>query len=199
MNVSSLLTQGAFDQDFQLLANQSWVLIEHPDLRRLSQELLLEARALGPLMHPAQIGRGPDSQRNEKIRSDNIIWQEFKPEHEAFQLLESLKMIFNQSFYLGLSDWEAHFAHYPAGGHYDWHLDKMRKKGLVERVMTFVFYLNPEWPEGSGGEFEIRGLPPISPIGGRLLLFRSDIVEHQVRLSHRDRWSLTGWFLRSSL
>lgn len=199
MNVSSLLTQGAFDLELQTLAERSWVVLEHPELRRLSEDLYAQARSLRTQMRPAQIGRGPETQRHAEIRSDSILWHEFPPEAEAFQLLEGLRLSLNQSFYLGLKEWESHFAHYPAGGHYDWHIDKMSKKGPVERVITFVYYLNPEWPKDAGGELEIRGVPPLPPLGGRLVLFRSEIVEHQVRLSHQDRWSLTGWFLQSSL
>lgn len=199
MNVSSLLTQGAFDTELQTLAERSWVVLEHPDLRRLSQELYTQVKSLHPKMRPAQIGRGPASQLQSEIRSDEILWHEFAPEDEAFQMLEGLRQVFNQQFYLGLQEWESHFAHYPAGGHYDWHIDKMSKKGPVERVMTFVYYLNPEWPKDGGGELEIRGEKPLLPLGGRLVLFRSELVEHQVRRSQLDRWSLTGWFLRSSL
>ncbi|MCB0627245.1 MAG: 2OG-Fe(II) oxygenase, partial [Saprospiraceae bacterium] len=33
----------------------------------------------------------------------------------------------------------------------------------------------------------------ILPVGGRLVLFRSELLEHEVLPARRERYSLTGW------
>ena len=61
-----------------------------------------------------------------------------------------------------------------------------------------VLYLNEAWQPGDGGELALYIDDKqycIEPVAKRLLLFRSDKVPHEVLETHKDRYSLTGWFL----
>jgi hypothetical protein len=73
-----------------------------------------------------------------------------------------------------------------------------------DRELTAILYLNPDWvpahggqlrlwpPAGGGGDFE-----DLPPLGGRLLLFRSADVDHEVRPSAERRWALSAWIPRA--
>ncbi|KAL7532535.1 hypothetical protein ACHAXR_004692 [Thalassiosira sp. AJA248-18] len=101
----------------------------------------------------------------------------------------------------------------PDGSVYVRHLDRcnssINEMGLVgwlrasdyrHRVVTAILYLNaPDW--GGGGELRLfEGDDDdkhydIVPEGGKLVLFDSARVEHQVLASHNeDRYALTCWF-----
>ena len=79
------------------------------------------------------------------------------------------------------------------------------------RIVTAVLYLNPEWRQEHGGQLRVY-LPAVSPVtgttppgstgfhwdvapkGGRLLVFRSDRVEHEVLPSFGvPRYAVTMW------
>ena len=61
-----------------------------------------------------------------------------------------------------------------------------------------VLYLNKDWNKKDGG---LLSLYPeggeqkdVSPLGGRMVLFRSDEMEHEVFPSFtRERISIAGW------
>ncbi len=58
--------------------------------------------------------------------------------------------------------------------------------------------MNDDWKFGNGGELKIfseHGDEIIAPIGNRLVLFRSDTIEHEVLETATSRKSLTGWLL----
>jgi SM-20-related protein len=209
MSISSLF----WDQ----LAEKSWASCDYPQLLGESSELFFsELRTLAmsqtPDLRPARIGSGSRAQEHQEIRSDRIQWQDFPPESKIYAALNDLKLELNRHFYLGLQQWECHFSHYAPGSHYDWHRDQgtasstsptpssfANKEAQLKRAITFIFYLNPNWQDGHGGELEIEGEPALSPLAGRLVLFRSSMIRHRVRITNADRWSLTGWFLQSSL
>jgi SM-20-related protein len=105
---------------------------------------------------------------------------------------------------MGLFDYEAHFAHYAPGSYYKRHLDAF--KGNTNRVVTTVFYLNPEWDVQAGGEIlmyrdEAAAEPftRVAPEFGTLVVFLSDRFPHEVVSASRDRYSIAGWFRVKSL
>ncbi|RYZ69438.1 MAG: 2OG-Fe(II) oxygenase, partial [Proteobacteria bacterium] len=105
----------------------------------------------------------------------------------------------NERYFLGLRREEFHFARYPVGKGYAKHLDQHR--GQTERRISLVLYLNPEWSATDGGQLrlfssedEMQEVTMITPQWGRLVLFRSDLVPHEVLPCFQIRWSLTGWF-----
>lgn len=150
-------------------------------------------------MTPAAIGLA--SRERADIRGDRTLWLEPGDPHPTASLievwLEHQRRLFNRELRLGLRRVESHFALYPAGAGYDLHLDQ--PPGHTPRKITFILYLNDDWRPEDGGELELHlsnTEPPriISPLGGRLVLFRSELFPHRVLLSRRPRKSLTGWF-----
>ena len=159
------------------------------------------------LFKPA--GIGGQAKRLEKVRGDEILWM-----HEALiqslpfdliERLETLKLELNRELFLGLDRFEFHLACYPKGQHYEAHFDQSRQSPNLTspRVLSFVLYLNESWLPADEGELVILDpekpqveIAQIFPDGGRLVLFRSDVILHEVRAPNRERWSLTGWFHR---
>ncbi len=121
---------------------------------------------------------------------------------QIFAFLEGLRQQLNESFFLGLQSFECHLAHYPPGARYESHIDQARSSigAESERAISFVIYLNEAWQKDDGGELVFcQSGELVLPLLGRLALFRSDTIEHEVLPSRRDRWSLTGWFRRRNL
>jgi SM-20-related protein len=138
------------------------------------------------------------------IRSDLICWIDFQEHFEATKILktklDSLILNLNQKFFFGIKGFEGHYAIYPAGSFYKKHLDTFEKDG--DRVLSFILYLNQNWKKTDGGElclFEHNqnefkdNKVIIEPLGGRLVLFLSHLVQHEVLKTNRERLSFTGW------
>ena len=92
------------------------------------------------------------------------------------------------------------FACFPPGAQYGAHFDGGGGSGRL----TMILYTNEAWHEDSGGELQMldqdsRCWRSISPLAGRLVIFRSDDVLHRVapNLSERERFALTAWWLFS--
>lgn len=148
----------------------------------------------------AGIGKLDQQQVDTNQRGDFIRWinpQEALTHTTVF--LEKINTIIeelNYTFYLGIRDFECHYAHYPPGTFYKKHVDR-HKTGSARRV-SFVLYLNSEWQENDGGQLLIydseNGSHTILPRMGTLALFLSE-KEHEVLVTSRDRMSITGWML----
>ncbi len=158
-------------------------------------------------LQQAAVGKGRGMEVREKIRNDSISWLDAGAE-AAFQKqyrdqMELLRLALNQQFFLGLFDFESHFAVYPAGGFYKAHRDQ--HAGATKRVVTVILYLNENWQPGDGGELRLWTTPGkaqgpsvlIEPRMGTLVCFMADDYWHEVLVSHKSRMSITGWFLRS--
>ncbi len=151
-------------------------------------------------MKPAGVGRGKDFHQDRQIRGDKIRWLlEDRPEEAAFlNWMSALQQGLNQRLYLGLQEYESHFAHYPPGAFYQKHLDAF--KGKSGRKLSTVFYLNADWPQGAGGELVIYDgasdqiLEVVAPECGRLVIFLSEKFPHEVKAATGDRYSIAGWF-----
>ena len=151
---------------------------------------------------PAKIGKAENQLLNTEIRGDETWW--FDPLDPPSELLSTLKRIdelrvqINRELFLGLKDWEAHLAIYPAGAGYKKHLDRHRDSS--HRKLSLILYLNENWSPELGGELVIyrkthEEMMRITPMGGRLVVFLSEDFPHEVRPAKRARRSLTGWFL----
>jgi SM-20-related protein len=67
------------------------------------------------------------------------------------------------------------------------------------RVLSCVFYLNDAWGEHDGGALRLHlddGPRDVAPVGGTLVAFLADRVEHEVLPAMRDRLAVAGWFRR---
>jgi SM-20-related protein len=148
----------------------------------------------------AGIGKNQALQINEAIRGDYIQWldKNTAPDPAKIYLsrLNDLITFLNRSLFLSLKDYEVHFTIYPAGSFYKRHLDRFKKND--HRILSVICYLNHVWTEQDGGHLRMylpAGQVDVLPMGGRLVCFRSDQIEHEVLPSTRDRLSLTGWML----
>ncbi len=138
----------------------------------------------------------------EDIRRDLTWWldrESAPPElRDIFAKVEEQKLRLNRSLFLGLKDWEAHLALYAPGGFYKKHLDRHRENS--HRRVSVVIYLNGDWQARDGGELVLYDkhdevVQRVLPHGGRAVFFLSEEFPHEVRPAHRERLSLTGWFL----
>lgn len=156
--------------------------------------------------HAAGIGLGNDYRVLPTVRNDIILWLDpanLPPAQAVYwQALEDLRLRLNHRYFLGLTDYESHFAQYPPGGFYKRHLDVFR--GTSRRRISSVFYLNLPWSSVDGGQLRLY-LPgdqtetwvDILPLAGSLVVFDSQTIEHEVLPALRPRASLAGW-LRSA-
>jgi len=148
----------------------------------------------------AGVGQHRDKQINEGIRGDYIRWIDPATAPAALQSylirLKELISTVNQGLFLSLKDFEIHLTNYPAGTHYKRHLDQFKKND--HRKLSIICYLNTNWQAHEGGQLRVY-LPntevDILPLAGRLVCFRSDLLEHEVLPATRERLSITGWIL----
>lgn len=64
--------------------------------------------------------------------------------------------------------------------------------------MTAILYLNPGWEKAHGGWLRVeleggKGATDVAPSAGRMVLFDSRRVVHEVLPSFKGRWALTAW------
>ena len=148
----------------------------------------------------AGIGKNQDLQINEAIRGDYIQWldKSTAPPETMIYLnrLQTLIQYLNEALFLSLKDYEVHMTIYPAGSYYKRHLDQFKKDD--HRRLSVICYLNNDWKEEHGGQLRMylpKGEKDLLPVAGRLVCFRSDLIEHEVLPATRERMSLTGWIL----
>lgn len=133
------------------------------------------------------------------IRGDNIRWIDESCEIGFLYLksIDELGQFFNQTYYFGIKRSEAHYANYPAGFGYKWHIDN--PKGRDDRVISAVFYLNDEWHDNDGGQITVidkqENTVQLLPSANRLIIFDSNLL-HQVEITHRTRYSIATWLRR---
>jgi SM-20-related protein len=152
----------------------------------------------------AGIGKSHEKQVNESIRGDYIQWLDHANAVPAIQLylerLSQLTTFLNQALFLSLKDLEVHMTIYPTGSFYKRHIDQFKKDD--HRKLSVICYLNKNWTEYDGGQLRVY-FPDRSkdffPLAGRLVCFRSDLLEHEVLPATRERLSLTGWILDSRI
>ncbi|KAA1175069.1 2OG-Fe(II) oxygenase [Marinobacter salinexigens] len=149
----------------------------------------------------AGVGRGLDHTRDRSVRRDKIAWlQGVTPaQQQFFSCLDELQNGLNRRLFLGLKRFEAHYATYHEGDFYRRHLDSFR--GRASRVVSLVLYLNEGWQSGDGGalqvfnrdnENEVCGV--VTPEMGRMVIFMSEEVPHEVLPANRTRYSVACWF-----
>ena len=148
----------------------------------------------------AGIGKNQDKQINEAIRGDYIQWIDpNNAEPPLLTYLGKLKQMIafvNQSLFLSLKDCEVHQTIYPIGSFYKRHLDQFKKDD--HRKLSVICYLNKDWKEADGGQLRMfigHESKDVLPVAGRLVCFRSDLLEHEVLPATRERLSLTGWLI----
>lgn len=176
----------------------------------------------------AGVGRGAELKIRPEVRGDHVYWLDptlpDTPQQQSyFTALEQLRRTINSELFLGLFDYEAFFAVYPPGRHYQKHLDRFRgaedrsagsgsgrpqsarsaaaTDGGGQRTVTCVLYLNDDWKTEDGGQLRLyldeAGEGPfvdVPPRAGTLAVFVTAGRWHEVLPATRERMSLTGFF-----
>ena len=198
MNVEE--EQERLDTWAEALSSQGYLVAEP-----LPPTLLLALQRRSKQVHyqPAQVGR-QHKRLDPQIRSDRIAWTNAGQGVDAqwMQWLDGLQRGLNQRLFLGLAQHESHYAWYPPGASYQRHRDAFATPGHSNRVVSLVLYLNASWPEHSGGELVLypnapdgsEPLAKLEPSPGRMVLFMSAELPHQVLPGQQDRYSLAAWF-----
>ncbi len=151
---------------------------------------------------PAKVGRGDHRSRVREVRRDHIAWLDPLDGQlqNWFSWAEALRQILNQHLFLGLWDFECHFARYRRGDFYAKHLDAFRDTDA--RRVSLVVYLNNNWVPEAGGELilypERTDAITVEPHRGTVVLFLSERIPHEVRPARRQRYSVAGWFRRNT-
>jgi len=146
------------------------------------------------------------NQSNEKVvdavRGDFILWLDENKmdlaEEMFFDKINDFVSYLNRTCYMGITDKEFHYAIYPEGTFYKRHLDTFQNDS--RRKLSMVCYLNDEdWKHEYGGELTIyfndnKQLPlDVYPMQGRMVIFESQVLEHEVKPVKKKRLSITGW------
>lgn len=135
----------------------------------------------------------------QEIRSDATRWLDAHDPLSAsyLRVLQDLGDYLNQQLFLGIRWAEAHFACYQAGQFYTQHRDNPKNSQV--RAISTVFYLNPHWPAGTGGQLRVIDRHGVSheilPYDNQMIIFDSDLL-HEVCAATQVRYSIAGWLRR---
>jgi SM-20-related protein len=138
---------------------------------------------------------------DKQIRGDYVYWLDESRDmalQPFFAQMNEFVSKVKRFCFLSISDVECHLAYYPTGSFYKRHVDQFKERN--NRILSFVLYLNPNWKEEHEGELVIykdQKMIKVAPIKSRLILFKSAGLEHEVALTHNERFSLTGWMLNN--
>lgn len=184
-----------------LVANQYGVLDNFLDQDtitglRKNIDILYQNNAL----QAAGLGNKNVYQLNKKIRGDNIKWIDNDSqnlyEKRVTDKLTNFIAYLNNTCYTSIKTFESHYACYEAGSFYKRHIDQFQSdKG---RKFSIVLYLNDSWQTEDGGAISLYPKDALAleflPLAGRIVFFRSDELEHEVKPSNtRDRLSIAAW------
>lgn len=148
----------------------------------------------------AGVGRQGQHQLNQQVRRDHTAWlsQNNPVQQQYLQQMAQLQQDMNRRYFLGLIDFEAHYARYQQGDFYQKHLDAF--VGRSNRVLSTVCYLNTV---EQGGELLIYNeqdqlISRVQPNAGTLVIFESCRFPHEVLPATTTRYSIAGWFRQNS-
>ena len=151
----------------------------------------------------AAVGSGDKKQGIPEIRSDEVLWMDeenLSPlQQEYWNRVEEIKTILNRRCFLGLKSFEGHFARYPIGSFYKRHLDQFQQ--VPYREVTVILYVNDQWTEADEGALRMylpnpdgtERIEDYLPMPGRLVVFLSAEIPHEVLPTKKERNSITGW------
>lgn len=151
----------------------------------------------------AAIGNRLNETIVKSIRGDVILWMEESKadisEELFFNKINDLVSYLNRTCFLGILHKEFHYAIYPKSTYYKRHIDTFQNDD--RRKLSFVCYLNEDgWLPENGGELVLyldengkEAEKVIYPFPGRVVIFESQIIEHEVKPVNMQRLSITGW------
>lgn len=182
------------------LEDTGYIVLAKPLADDLLEKLFARCQDDPARFHAAQVGRGAAKQKIGSIRGDVIDWLDAGNSTDQIYLacMEALRLGLNTAIFLGLFDYECHYAIYEKGAGYAKHSDVLQ--GKKNRILTTVLYLNEDWHACDGGElvvFEPTGnsvIATVNPTFGTMIIFLSESFPHEVLMSHSTRRSISGWF-----
>jgi SM-20-related protein len=152
-------------------------------------------------MMSAGIGNAQVKEKNQKIRGDKTCWLDAKSknvaEMEFLDIVAQFMGHLNKTCFTGLNACEFHYALYEEGTAYTRHRDQL--KNDYNRKFSMISYLNENWTDSDGGNLVVHRdeeTQEIAPNNQKTIFFQSDIIEHEVAITHRPRMSVTGWLKR---
>jgi len=179
------------------LYDKGYAVVENFFDSKETNQLLEVLQKKETLMKAAGIGKQQDHTLLKEIRGDKIHWLEKGDDpvldNLFFKAMTTIRLAINRRCFLGLNNYEFHFAKYEPGTFYKRHKDIFTSDDA--RKISLIIYLNTHWQEGNGGELKIYDQAKeitVKPKGGTVVLFESHI-EHEVMISHTNRYSITGW------
>ena len=183
------------------IETHGYAIIENAIDSDLMSELMADYYRINPHFSLAGIGRLNNLQIDDTVRKDKTYWFDGSSNAQLGyqQLMEAVRNTLNRNFFMGLFDYECHYAKYTQGDFYKKHVDAF--KGRSNRVFTTVLYLNS--PE-KGGELVIYKPKSkdieivIKPTAGTLVLFESERFVHEVLPAVDNRYSIAGWFRKNA-
>jgi SM-20-related protein len=155
-------------------------------------------------LRASKVGKGTNEQNLPSIRTDSLFWLgttiQSKAQDDYLKRINDLMIFINRELYLGLKQFEGHFARYDKNGFYKKHLDQFQ--GNNERLVSVITYLNTPL-EGGALRIYSRENPneieiDIAPKAGTLVCFLSNQIYHEVLPTNSERLSIAGW-LRTTI
>jgi SM-20-related protein len=149
---------------------------------------------------PAGVSRGADRRLDPTIRGDEVCWLDPAQVPRVHAAFDRLRLELNAGAYLGLGRFDLQLARYAGGGEgYQRHRDAFGA-GPGSRRLTAICYLNPHWRPEHGGLLRLHlpsGPVDVEPRLDRLVVFRSEQVEHEVLPALAPRDAATAWYYGS--
>jgi SM-20-related protein len=177
------------------------------EIAALRQSLLQKYEA--EAFKKSAIGNQANEQIVDAVRGDFILWLDENnaqpAENVFFNKIKDFVQYLNRTCYMGIQKQEFHYALYPEGTFYKRHLDTFQNDS--SRKLSIVCYLNDEaWQPDFGGELAIytqengsEKTIDIYPLAGRVVVFESQLLEHEVKPVRHPRLSITGWLKTGGL
>ena len=194
-----------YEQIISDLANQHFSIIENffstQEVSMLRASLLEKYEEES--FKKAAIGNRLNETILKSVRGDFILWIDETNANEAeaffFNRTNDLIAYLNRTCFMGIMQKEFHYALYPKGTFYKRHIDTFQNDD--RRKLSIVCYLNDEnWQAENGGELVLylnnEGIieeKVIYPFPGRVVIFESQVIEHEVKPVNTKRLSITGW------
>ncbi|MCB9665840.1 MAG: 2OG-Fe(II) oxygenase [Alphaproteobacteria bacterium] len=143
-------------------------------------------------------GVGGRGTRAEAVRGDHTTWLDdhldLPDAARLWRWFDGLRGRLAEALRVALPSCRVQLARYPEGAHYRAHVDALRDDPV--RRLTAILYLDPGWTPEAGGALQVvegGEVRRIAPVGGRLVLFRADAVEHEVLPTSGPRYAATAW------
>ncbi len=203
--------EAVFDRCSQHISNDNYSVIDQFLTSEEVSDILVgvENKYSQDKFKKAGVGQNDDYNNTSQVRGDLIYWIDsqkvFELKRRFLPYLNKFITHLNQKCFLSIKDYEMHYSVYPKGTYYKRHLDQFKKDD--NRVLTFICYLNFDWRKGDGGDLRLytnqkntdAQYIDILPEAGRFVCFKSDVLEHEVLVTNKTRYSLTGWMLTRAM